>query len=176
MKLMTLCAAAVLSAFAVIGGAYADAREDLAKEVHEEVSKRHITCVITEYFGTNACSSFRKLKEGLCDETTEALADFKSELLNADTQKRAVYRWWKFVSGAQEQADCMSKLISSETYCKAVNLVAKFDPRRNCPSDGTLNSTCWLNPNKRDWTLLPSEQSDWTQRCPVERVEVEDEE
>lgn len=172
MKFIVASAAVGLLAFACAAGAQAASREDLAKDVHEEVSKRRITCT-TE---ADLCERFHEFRAGLCVETMEAIADFKSELLSADTQKRAVYRWWKWVSGPREQSECMNALIGKEAYCKAVNLAAKLDPHRNCPAEGTTNSTCWLNRNfERSWHLFPREAEDWTQRCPVEPVEPDEE-
>jgi hypothetical protein len=176
MRFTVACVAAILSQIAFIAGVHADAREELAKQVHQEISTRQMRCTVADYFEWNACGDTGE-DDDLCPATMEAITDFKSELSSADTQRRAAYRWWKFVSSTQEKADCMKKLIGPETYCNAVNLAAKFDPRRNCPSDGTLNSTCWLSPNKRDWNLLPSEQADWTQRCKVDepkQMEFED--
>jgi hypothetical protein len=115
---------------------------------------------------------FHEFLDGLCEATTEVIADYKSELLDANTQKRAVYRWWKWVSGPREQSQCMNALIGKDAYCKAVNLAAKLDPHRNCPPEGAMNSTCWLNRNfERSWHLFPREAEDWTQRCPVEPVD-----
>ena len=169
------CTAAVLSALAAAAFARADARDDLAKEVYEEISKRRITCTAE---AEDPCKGFHEFLDGLCEVTTEALADYKSELLNADTQRRAVYRWWKFVSGPREQSQCMNALIGKDAYCKAVNLAVQMDPHRNCPDAGETNSTCWLNRNfERSWHLFPREAEDWTQRCPVEqskRMEFED--
>lgn len=167
--------AAVLLAFACAAFARADARDDLAKEVHEEISERRITCVAE---ADDPCERFHEFRDGLCEQTTDALADYKAELSNADTRKRAVYRWWKWVSGPREQAECMNALIGKDAYCKAVNLAVQMDPHRNCPDAGETNSTCWLNRNfERSWHLFPREAEDWTQRCPVEqrkRMELED--
>lgn len=63
-------------------------------------------------------------------------------------------------------------MLGKEMYCKTVNLVAKFDPHRNCPEPGRENATCWVNRSfDREWYSMPNEEDEWTQRCPIEPVE-----
>lgn len=177
MWVKTAFAIGLLLPLAFAAGARADAREDLVNEVHEEVSKRNFRCSVVEYFTSNVCGGIGENERDMCNQTMEAITDFKSELLSASTRKRAVYRWWQFVSGDQERSDCMRKLIGKETYCKAVNVAAAYDPHRNCPDAGRSNSTCWLNRDfERGWYLFPTEEDDWTQRCKVEKTDPDFEE
>lgn len=165
----TACAIGVLLAAGLLTFAHADARDDLAKEIQGEIAQRQINCIVG-YFEPSTCGRFNKFRPELCSETAEVIADYKAELVNADTRKRAIYRWFKFVSGMQEQSDCMNLLIGQDTYCKAVNLAAKYDPHRNCPDAGRTNSTCWINRDfSRGWYLFPTDEDEWTQRCKVEK-------
>lgn len=179
MRFTALCAVGALSALAFVALARADAREDLAKEVHEDLSKSRITCVTGSIWVKDVCGGGPG-SHHFCEEANEVITDLKSDLLSADTRKRAVYRWWKFVSSDSEpwRASCMRSLLGTGTYCKTVNLAVQFDPHRNCPDAGRTNSTCWLNRDfGRQRYLLPTEENDWVQRCPVdpvERMEFED--
>jgi hypothetical protein len=132
-----------------------------------------------EYPYANACGG-----DGIgdtCIKAMEVITDFKADLGSADTYKKAIFRWWTYVSSTSEpwRASCMRTLFGKAAYCKTVNLAAKFDPHRNCPEPGRMNSTCWVNRNwERDFSILPDEKIDWTQHCPVdpvERMEFEDE-
>lgn len=179
MKRIIACMVAASMPLALAAGALADAREDLAKEVHEELLKSNMKCVTGSIYVKDACGGGPGSRQ-FCEEANERITDLKADLLNADTQKRAIYYWWKFVSSTSEpwRAYCMRRLLGNQTYCKTVNLAAKFDPHRNCPEPGRTNSTCWLNRNfGSDFHLLPDKETDWTQECkvdPVERMEFED--
>ncbi len=176
MRFTVACAVAVLFSLAFVVGARADAREDLAKEVLEEISTRQMKCSNDAYYDKNDCGE--NGTGNWCHRTMEAITDLKADLASKDTIKKGIYNWWKSVNNGSSK--CMHALLGNATYCKTVNLAAKYDPHRNCPEAGRTNSTCWLNRSwERDPLLLPHEEGEWTRRCPVEepkRMEFEDEE
>lgn len=137
------------------------AKEDLAKEVKDEIAVRHMTC-LRDYGVAGACGE----DDNTCNATLAAVSDFQVDLSDPSTQKRAVYRWWRFVSAAGWNASCMKKVLSGGTYCKAAKLVKAFDPQTRCPSGGGTNATCWIN---RNWELSPlllkGEHGDWIEDC-----------
>ena len=174
MNLIVAGAAAALVTLACTAGAMADAREDFAKEVLDEISTQHLKCTYNHNAGCGGSG------EGdICVETMGIITDLKSDLASAEMHKKGVYRYWKYVTG-YARASCMRALLGKATYCKTVNLVARFDPHRNCPEPGRTNSTCWLNRSwEREVYLGPNEENEWTLRCPVDevrRMEFEDEE
>ena len=146
-----------------IGQTEDQAKEDLAKEVKDEIAVRHMTC-LRDYGEevAGACGD----NDDTVNATLAAVSDFQVDLSNSSTQKRAVYRWWRFVSAVGWNASCMSKVLSAGTYCKAAKLVKAFDPQTRCPSSGGTNATCWIN---RDWEydrlLLKGEHGDSIQDC-----------
>jgi hypothetical protein len=160
MKMTVVLVATVCLSFEVVVAAHAGPREDLANEVRDEIVTRRMSCV-TEYGQRDPCGH-----RNSCNEAMAAIGDFQVDLADPSTQKRAVYKWWRFVSGTRMDAGCMRALLSTSTYCKAVNLVNKFDPHTNCPSGGGTNASCWVN---RDWEinplLLKGEEIDWLQSC-----------
>lgn len=80
--------------------------------------------------------------------------------------------WWEGYINLGPDADTAPLMLGKEMYCKTVNLVAKFDPHRNCPEPGRENATCWVNRSfDREWYSMPNEEDEWTQRCPIEPVE-----
>lgn len=144
--------------FGMAGSAHADAREDQAKEVRDEIALRKIECH-SVYFGANTCG-----KGNVCEETLEAIRDYQVDLNEPDRQKSAVQKWWRFVSGEQVNASCMRVLLSTDTYCKAVNLVKAFDPHTNCPASGGTTGTCWINQDVSEWRS-DRDDRDWIQGC-----------
>lgn len=164
MRLTATYAAAFWLALNGIVGAHADPRDDLATELRDEISTRRVTCD-TEYGVRDVC----RHRNG-CNETLQAISDFRIDLAIPDAHKQAVYRWWRYVTGSQFKSNCMRALLSQTTYCKAVNLVNKYDPHANCPSEGGTNATCWVNRDwERDPLLLPHEEGDWFQSCELSK-------
>jgi hypothetical protein len=137
-------------------------KEDQANEVRDEIAVRHMTC-IRGYGSNGACGA----DDNGCNETLTQLRDFQVDLADPTAHKRAVYRWWRYVSGAFN-AGCMRALMSTNTYCKAVRLVKAFDPHTNCPSGGGTNATCWVNADYETGPLLQqADKTDWMQSCPL---------
>jgi hypothetical protein len=70
----------------------------------------------------------------------------------------------------------MRGLLKKDLYCRAVNLVKKFDPHMNCPSSGRSNGSCWVNGEATEFKAEPidtladrlvgnDDRLDWTQGC-----------
>lgn len=139
----------------------ADPRDELAQEIKSEIVTQRYECFEPSYMSRQPCGT-----NTVCHPTVDAITDFQLGLGDPETQKSAVYKWWRFVSGSLAKSSCMQELLSGGTYCKAVNLVNKFDPHTKCPTEGGTSATCWVN---REWErsplLLGAEEGDWLQKC-----------
>jgi len=139
----------------------ADPRDELAQDTKAEILSRRFECFEPSYMRRQPCGT-----NTLCWATMDAITDFQLALGDPETQKSGVYKWWRFVSNDVSRASCMREMLSGGTYCKAVNLVNKFDPHTKCPSDGGTNATCWVNPEKEQSPLLfGNEEGDWLKNC-----------
>lgn len=147
--------------------ANADAREDEAKALRDEIVLSAPTCAR----GVAGC-----LGEDACKQAVEAIADYQFGLNDPSTHKDAVGGWRRFVVAKASNADCMRGLLKKDLYCRAVNLVKKFDPHLNCPSSGRPTGTCWVNNEDDSFNPVPidapgdkwvgnDDRLDWTQGC-----------
>ena len=150
-----------------IAGARADAREDEAKALRDEIVLSAPSCVKR----VDGC-----LGEDACKGALAAIADYQFGLNDPSAQKDAVGGWRRFIIAKASNADCMRGLLKKELYCRAVNLVKKFDPHLNCPSSGRSNGSCWVNGEDAAFNPVPidtpgdkwvgnDDRLDWTQGC-----------
>lgn len=161
MKLALALAVVAGLAAASAGLARADAREDQAKEVRDEIATQRMDSCSVGYGVRAPCGS-----KDVCAKVKEVITSFQTDMDSPETQKGAVYRMFRFLSRDTSEAACVRELVSTNTYCKIVALVQAFDPHQNCPSEGGTNATCWFN---RAWEtsplLLKGEEIDWYQSC-----------
>lgn len=158
----------VCLSFGLAPGAKADAREDEAKTLRDEIVLTAPSCAKR----VDGC-----LGEDACKAALEAIADYQLSLNDPSTQKDAVAGWRRFVVAKTSNASCMRGLLKKDLYCRAVNLVKKFDPHLNCPSSGGTNGSCWVNRDDAEWKAEPidvpgdklvgGDRLDWTQGCKI---------
>jgi hypothetical protein len=159
-------AAIVCLLFGSATGASADTREDEAKALRDEIVLSAVSCVKR----IEGCFS-----KDLCQQALAAIADYQLGLNDPSTQRDAVGGWRRFVVANVSDAGCMRGLLKKDLYCRAVNLVKKFDPHMNCPSAGGTNGSCWVNGDDGEWKAEPidvpadklvgGDRLDWTQGC-----------
>lgn len=165
MRIVTGAMTVVCLSFNFAAGVHADAREDEAKALRDEIVLTAPSCGKR----VDGCS------EDGCKSAVEAIADYQLGLSDPVTQKDAVAGWRRFVVARNSNAGCMRALLKKDLYCRSVTLVKKFDPHVNCPASGGTNGSCWVNRDDAEWKeepidtpsdkLVGGDRLDWTQGC-----------
>jgi hypothetical protein len=150
--------------------AKADTRRDEAKALRDEIALSGVSCKVRPY-----ASCFNDIA---CNTTLDALTDYQLGLNDPATQGDAVGQWRRFVGAKLSNAECMRGLLRKDLYCRAVNLVKKFDPHLHCPASGKSNGSCWVNEEDDVFRPVPvppdalveklagkERPYDWTQGC-----------